>query len=134
GDGFTSIQYQNANNSVRVSDKFMRAVEAGDEWKLTSRTTGKPIGDPLDARALMNEIAEAAWRCADPGVQYDTTINQWHTCPNSCAVNLARRVRFVCGKTWQRDPPERPAATILRPENARADGELALLQSPSASP
>ncbi|MGN6188705.1 MAG: vitamin B12-dependent ribonucleotide reductase, partial [Conexibacter sp.] len=89
GDGFTSIQYQNANNSVRVSDKFMRAVENGDEWRLTARTTGEPIGDPLDARALMNEIAEAAWRCADPGVQYDTTINQWHTCPNSGRINAS---------------------------------------------
>ncbi len=89
GDGFTSIQYQNANNSVRVSDKFMRAVEAGDEWRLISRTTGQPIGEALDARALMNEIAEAAWRCADPGVQYDTTINQWHTCPNSGRINAS---------------------------------------------
>ena len=89
GDGFTSIQYQNANNSVRVSDKFMRAVEAGDEWRLISRTTRQPIGDPLDARSLMNEIAEAAWRCADPGVQYDTTINQWHTCPNSGRINAS---------------------------------------------
>ncbi len=89
GDGFTSIQYQNANNSVRVSDKFMRAVEAGGEWRLISRTTRAPIGDALDARALMNEIAEAAWRCADPGVQYDTTINQWHTCPNSGRINAS---------------------------------------------
>ncbi len=89
GDGFTSIQYQNANNSVRVSDTFMRAVEDGGEWNLTSRTTGKPIGDPLDARALMREIAEAAWRCADPGVQYDTTINQWHTCPASGRINAS---------------------------------------------
>jgi ribonucleoside-diphosphate reductase alpha chain len=89
GDGFTSIQYQNANNSVRVSDKFMRAVEAGDEWHLIARQTRQPIGDALDARALMNEIAEAAWRCADPGVQYDTTINQWHTCPNSGRINAS---------------------------------------------
>src|SRR5689334_21066216 len=73
GDGFTSIQYQNANNSVRVSDKFMRAVEAGDKWELIARSTRRPVGEALDARALMNEIAEAAWRCADPGVQYDTT-------------------------------------------------------------
>jgi len=89
GDGFLSIQYQNANNSVRVSDKFMRAVEAGDEWRLIARATGEPIGDRLDARSLMNEIAEAAWRCADPGVQYDTTINQWHTCPNSGRINAS---------------------------------------------
>jgi ribonucleoside-diphosphate reductase alpha chain len=89
GDGFTSIQYQNANNSVRVSNEFMQAVERGDEWNLVARTTGAPVGDPLDARELMREIAEAAWRCADPGVQYDTTINEWHTCPNSGRINAS---------------------------------------------
>jgi ribonucleoside-diphosphate reductase alpha chain len=89
GDGFTSIQYQNANNSVRVSDDFMRAVEDGADWHLIARTTDEPIGEPLDARELMREIAEAAWRCADPGVQYDTTINQWHTCPNSGRINAS---------------------------------------------
>ncbi len=89
GDGFLSIQYQNANNSVRVSNDFMQAVERGREWRLIARTTGEPVGDPLDARALMNEIAEAAWRCADPGVQYDTTINEWHTCPNSGRINAS---------------------------------------------
>ena len=89
GDGFTSIQYQNANNSVRVSDEFMRAVEHGSKWELIARTTGRPIGDPVDARTLMREIAEAAWRCADPGVQYDTTINQWHTSPRSGRINAS---------------------------------------------
>src|SRR5437764_10978971 len=78
GEGFHSIQYQNANNSVRVSDEFMRAVENDEDWRLTARTTGEPIGDPIPARELMREIAEAAWRCADPGVQYDPTINPWH--------------------------------------------------------
>jgi ribonucleoside-diphosphate reductase alpha chain len=89
GDGFFSIQYQNANNSVRVTDEFMRAVENDDDWHLIARTTGEPIGDPIPARELMNEIAEAAWRCADPGVQYDTTINQWHTCPASGRINAS---------------------------------------------
>jgi ribonucleoside-diphosphate reductase alpha chain len=89
GDGFTSIQYQNANNSVRVSDEFMRAVEDDDEWHLIARTTGEPIGDPVPARELMREIAQAAWRCADPGMQYDTTINLWHTCPNSGRINAS---------------------------------------------
>src|SRR6201994_2260957 len=69
GDGFHSIQYQNANNSVRVTDEFMRAVENDEDWHLISRTTGQPIGDAIPARELMKEIAEAAWRCADPGVQ-----------------------------------------------------------------
>jgi ribonucleoside-diphosphate reductase alpha chain len=89
GEGFFSIQYQNANNSVRVTDEFMRAVENDEDWHLIARTTGEPIGDPIPARQLMREIAEAAWRCADPGVQYDTTINQWHTCPESGRINAS---------------------------------------------
>jgi ribonucleoside-diphosphate reductase alpha chain len=89
GDGFKSIQYQNANNSVRLTDEFMQAVEAGGEWRLIARTTGQPIGEPIPARELMREIAEAAWRCADPGVQYDTTINRWHTDPVSGRINAS---------------------------------------------
>jgi len=89
GEGFHSIQYQNANNSVRVSDEFMRAVENDEEWRTIARMTGEPIGEPMQARELMREIAEAAWRCADPGVQYDTTINQWHTSPNSGRINAS---------------------------------------------
>ena len=88
GDGFQSIQYQNANNSVRLTDEFMHAVENDDEWQLIARSTGQPT-DTLPARELMREIAEAAWRCADPGVQYDTTINQWHTSPNSGRINAS---------------------------------------------
>ena len=89
GDGFHSIQYQNANNSVRVTDEFMHAVENDEDWHLIARTTGEPVGEPIHARELMREIAEAAWRCADPGVQYDTTINQWHTSPNSGRINAS---------------------------------------------
>ncbi len=88
GEGFTSIQYQNANNSVRVTDEFMEAVEAGEDWDLTARTTGEAV-KTLDARELMNQIADAAWRCADPGVQYDTIINRWHTCPESGRINAS---------------------------------------------
>jgi ribonucleoside-diphosphate reductase alpha chain len=89
GDGFHSIQYQNANNSVRVTDDFMHAVENDEDWHLLARSTGEPVGEPIPARELMREIAEAAWRCADPGVQYDTTINQWHTSPNSGRINAS---------------------------------------------
>ena len=78
GDGFHSIQYQNANNSVRLTDDFMRAVEEDAPWHLTARITGEVV-ETVQARELMREIAEAAWRCADPGVQFDTTINDWHT-------------------------------------------------------
>ena len=89
GEGFFSIQYQNANNSVRVSDEFMRAVENDEDWHLIARVTGEPIGEPIPARQLMKEIAEAAWRCADPGVQYDSVINDWHTCPVSGRINAS---------------------------------------------
>jgi ribonucleoside-diphosphate reductase alpha chain len=89
GDGFKSIQYQNANNSVRVTDEFMNAVEADSEWRTLARSTGKPVGEPLKARDVMRKIAEAAWRCADPGVQYDTIINEWHTCPVSGRINAS---------------------------------------------
>jgi ribonucleoside-diphosphate reductase alpha chain len=88
GEGFTSIQYQNANNSVRVTDDFMEAVEAGEDWDLTARIDGS-VTKTLPARDLMNEIADAAWRCADPGVQYDTIINRWHTCPESGRINAS---------------------------------------------
>ncbi len=88
GEGFTSIQYQNANNSVRVTDEFMEAVEAGEDWSLTARTTGEAT-KTLPARDLMNQIADAAWRCADPGVQYDTIINRWHTSPESGRINAS---------------------------------------------
>src|SRR5690242_7728893 len=89
GDGFHSIQYQNANNSVRVSDEFMHAVEDDADWNLIARTTGEPVGEPVKARELMRDIARAAGRRADPGVQYDTTINQWHTSPNSGRINAS---------------------------------------------
>ena len=88
GEGFKSIQYQNANNSVRVTDEFMQAVEEDREWQLTARSTGQPV-ETVSARELMKEIAEAAYRCADPGMQYDTTINRWHTSPNSGRINAS---------------------------------------------
>ncbi|MGZ5313735.1 MAG: vitamin B12-dependent ribonucleotide reductase, partial [Solirubrobacterales bacterium] len=88
GEGFTSIQYQNANNSVRVTDGFMEAVEADGQWQLTARTSGEPLAE-LPARELMHKISDAAWKCADPGVQYDTTINRWHTCPESGRINAS---------------------------------------------
>jgi ribonucleoside-diphosphate reductase alpha chain len=88
GEGFHSIQYQNANNSVRVTEQFLDAVARGEEWQTIARVSGEPL-ETFDARELMNEIAEAAWRCADPGVQYDTTINDWHTCPHTGRINAS---------------------------------------------
>ena len=88
GEGFTSIQYQNANNSVRVSDEFMEACRDDADWDLLARSDGS-VTRTLPARDLMNQISEAAWQCADPGVQYDTIINRWHTCPNSGRINAS---------------------------------------------
>ncbi|CAM5436225.1 Vitamin B12-dependent ribonucleotide reductase OS=Streptomyces alboniger OX=132473 GN=CP975_26765 PE=3 SV=1 [Streptomyces alboniger] len=86
GDDITSVQYQNANNSVRVNDTFMKAVEEGGKFGLTSRMTGDVI-EEVDAKSLFRKMAEAAWACADPGIQYDDTINAWHTCPESGRIN-----------------------------------------------
>lgn len=85
GDAF-SVQYQNANNSVRVTDEFMNAVVKDEEWHLVGVKTGKVV-KTMKARELFREIAEAAWECADPGMQFDTTINRWHTTPNAGRIN-----------------------------------------------
>jgi ribonucleoside-diphosphate reductase alpha chain len=85
---WASIQYQNANNSVRVTDEFMRAVLEDDEWNLTARTDGSVVST-VRARDLMHQISEAAWKCADPGMHYDTTMNDWHTCPASGRINAS---------------------------------------------
>ncbi len=87
-EAFASIQYQNANNSVRVTDEFMERAERGEEWELTARIDGS-VAERVNARELLAQISDAAWRCADPGVQYDTTINEWHTCPNSGRINAS---------------------------------------------
>jgi ribonucleoside-diphosphate reductase alpha chain len=83
-----SVQYQNANNSVRVTDEFMQAVENDDDWDLKAVTTGKTI-QTVKARSLWRQLAEAAWECADPGLQFDTTINKWHTAPNAGRINAS---------------------------------------------
>ncbi|MXW69312.1 MAG: vitamin B12-dependent ribonucleotide reductase, partial [Acidimicrobiia bacterium] len=80
GEAYATISGQNSNNSVRVNDDFIRAVENRDEWELTERTTGR-VMKTVPAERLWDQIAEAAWACADPGVQFDTTINEWHTSP-----------------------------------------------------
>ncbi len=85
---WASIQYQNANNSVRVTDAFMEAAVEGKEWGLTARTDGTVL-ETREARAILRDIAAAAWECADPGVQYDTTINTWHTSPNTARINAS---------------------------------------------
>jgi len=88
GHDITSVQYQNANNSVRVTDEFMRAVEAEGKFGLRARLTNEVL-ETVDARKLFRTIAQAAWECADPGIQYDDTINDWHTCPESGRITAS---------------------------------------------
>jgi ribonucleoside-diphosphate reductase alpha chain len=88
GKDIVSVQYQNANNSVRVSDEFMRAVESGGDFDLLGRRTGEVV-ETIKARDLFTALAKAAWECADPGIQYDSTINDWHTCPESGRITAS---------------------------------------------
>ncbi|MBM3722049.1 MAG: vitamin B12-dependent ribonucleotide reductase [Actinobacteria bacterium] len=88
GKDVISVQYQNANNSVRVNDEFMRAYESGLKFGLLARSTGEVI-EEIDAKSLFRKMAEAAWACADPGIQYDTTINDWHTNPETGRINAS---------------------------------------------
>ena len=88
GKDIASVQYQNANNSVRVSDEFMRAVEQGSKFDLLARLTGETV-ETVDAKTLFRKMAQAAWACADPGIQYDGTINGWHTCPESGRITAS---------------------------------------------
>jgi ribonucleoside-diphosphate reductase alpha chain len=83
-----SVQYQNANNSVRVTDEFMQAVVDDKDWELRAVTTGETL-KRMRARELFGQIAKAAWECADPGMQFDTTINKWHTAPNTGRINAS---------------------------------------------
>ncbi|HVM11758.1 MAG TPA: vitamin B12-dependent ribonucleotide reductase, partial [Actinomycetota bacterium] len=116
---WASIQYQNANNSVRVSDAFMEAVVEGKEWNLTARTDGTVV-DTVDARELLRQIAAAAWECADPGVQYDTTINAWHTLPNTGRINASN----PCSEYMSIDDSACNLASLNLMKFRREDGEL----------
>lgn len=87
-EAWNSVQYQNANNSVRLTDSFMEAVEKDEAWETKFITTGK-TSHTYKARELLSEIAQAAWECGDPGVQFDTVINRWHTCPHSGRINAS---------------------------------------------
>jgi ribonucleoside-diphosphate reductase alpha chain len=116
---WASIQYQNANNSVRVSDSFMEAIDADADWNLTARTDGSVV-ETMKARKLLHDIAEAAWRCADPGVQYDTTINAWHTLPNTGRINASN----PCSEYMSIDDSACNLASLNLMKFRRDDGEL----------
>ncbi len=89
GEAYSSIMFQNANLSVRVTDDFMQAVERNEDWTTHWVTNPEQPGPTYPAREVINRMAECAWHCGDPGVQYDTTINRWHTCPNSGRINAS---------------------------------------------
>ncbi len=86
GEAYSSVMFQNSNLSVRVTDAFLRAVERGDDWTTHAVTTGRPM-QTYPARMLMDKIAEGTWLCGDPGLQYEDTIQRWHTCPNTAPIN-----------------------------------------------
>ena len=116
---WASIQYQNANNSVRLTDEFMRAVEADRDWNLTARTSGEVV-KTVRARDLMRQIADAAWRCADPGIQFDTIINDWHTCPNTGRINASN----PCSEYMHVDNSACNLASLNLMRFRRPDGEF----------
>ncbi len=116
---WASIQYQNANNSVRVTDTFMEAAADGREWNLTARTDGTVV-ETVEAKKILRDMAEAAWKCADPGVQYDTTINKWHTLPNTSRINASN----PCSEYMSIDDSACNLASLNLMKFRREDGEL----------
>ena len=119
GDAWQSIQFQNANNSVRATDDFMRAAEAGEDWALTARVDGSVV-ETVQARDLLREIAQAAWECGDPGMQFDTTINDWHTSPVSGRINGSN----PCSEYMHIDDSACNLASLNLMRFVHADGEF----------
>jgi ribonucleoside-diphosphate reductase alpha chain len=119
GKDIISVQYQNANNSVRVSDEFMRAVEKGEQFGLTARATGEVI-DTVDAKTLFTKMAQAAWACADPGIQYDDTINDWHTNPETGRINASN----PCSEYMSLDNSSCNLASLNLMKFLKSDGSI----------
>jgi ribonucleoside-diphosphate reductase alpha chain len=117
GSDIVSVQYQNANNSVRVSDEFMRAVEEGTTFDLRGRLQGEVI-ETIDAKKLFTEIAKAAWECADPGLQYDDTINDWHTNPETGRITASN----PCSEYMSLDDSSCNLASLNLMKFLKADG------------
>ncbi|MFG3704942.1 vitamin B12-dependent ribonucleotide reductase [Micromonospora sp. NPDC047670] len=119
GADIVSVQYQNANNSVRVSDEFMTAVENGGGFDLRGRLDGAVI-ETIDAKNLFRTIAQAAWECADPGLQYDDTINDWHTCPETGRITASN----PCSEYLHLDNSSCNLASLNLMKFLRADGDF----------
>lgn len=116
---YTLLPFQNANNSVRVTDEFMQAVENDDWWDLKSVTTGETL-ERVRAKEVMQWIADACWHSADPGMQYDTTVNNWHTCPNTGRINATN----PCGEYNHLDDSACNLSSINLLKFLKADGEF----------
>ncbi|HLG58081.1 MAG TPA: vitamin B12-dependent ribonucleotide reductase [Vicinamibacterales bacterium] len=119
GTAYTSIFFQNSNNSVRVTDDFMRAVLDDGEWQTKAVRDGSPM-DTYKARELMRGIAEGTWVCGDPGMQFDTTVNEWHTCPNTSRINASN----PCSEYMFLDDSACNLASINLMKFVKEDGEL----------
>ena len=121
GEAYSSVCFQNANLSVRVTDEFMNAVKNDGRWQ-TRWVTDRPTepAPEYGARELLNEMADCAWHCGDPGVQYDTTINKWHTCPNSGAINASN----PCSEYMFLDDTACNLASINLMKFVRGDGSF----------
>jgi len=119
GVAYNSIFFQNSNNSVRVTDDFMRAVLDDDEWQTKAVTSGE-VMDTYKARDLMRQIAEGTWICGDPGMQFDTTVNEWHTCPNTDRINASN----PCSEYMFLDDSACNLSSINLMKFVREDGEF----------
>ena len=119
GPAYASVFFQNSNNSVRVTDEFMRAVLDDGAWQTREVTSGEPM-DTYKARDLMHQIADATWVCGDPGMQFDTTVNEWHTCPNTARINASN----PCSEYMFLDDSACNLASINLMKFLRPDGEL----------
>ncbi len=122
GTAYTSVFFQNSNNSVRVTDDFMRSVLDDGEWK-TKRVTDGNVADTYKARDLMRGIAEGTWVCGDPGMQFDTTVNEWHTCPNTARINASN----PCSEYMFLDDSACNLASINLMKFVKDDGEFDVL-------
>ncbi|TSA23620.1 vitamin B12-dependent ribonucleotide reductase [bacterium] len=119
GGAYDSVFYQNANHSIRVTDEFMKAFLEDKEWATKAVTSGKPV-EKYRARDMMRQIADAAWVCGDPGMQYHTTINSWHTCPNTAPINASN----PCSEYMFLDDTACNLASLNLMKFRRPDGEF----------
>ena len=120
GEAYSSILFQNANLSVRLTDEFMEAVERNDSWTTRWVTDSSKAGPTYKANEIMDRMSQCAWQCGDPGVQYDTTINRWHTCPNSGRINASN----PCSEYMFLDDTACNLASINLMKFRKPDGEF----------